>query len=196
MLLEVSVAATLLLPAAASKATEASSAALSVAVLLLTVAAILRVTVSVLTRTLAIVVVHGAAEGLPPATSLLTATLAVLPLRLVRLPVSATTALSTTTATEVAASTTAIALAAGLLLRWLTGRNGRSFTAGLWWGRRIRLFREIRFVVHYFLRYGGQFAEIVRQGAALKFQCGWVSKNPPCPAETCTTSHTSGISVL
>jgi hypothetical protein len=121
-------------------------------------------------------VVHRSAESLPSAAAL--AALAVLSLRTVLL-VATTAALPATPTTEVAAPATAVALAPRLLCR-LAGGNSRSVTAGLWWGRKVRLFREIRFVVHYFLRYGGQVAEIVHRGAVLKFQYGWVSKI--CPA--------------
>jgi hypothetical protein len=101
--------------------------------------------------------VHGAADGLTTAAALLAATLAVLSLRTVLLIAASTTALSAPATAEIAASATAIALTARLL-GGLTCGNRRSVTAGLWWGRSIRLFREIRFVVHYFLRYGGQIA--------------------------------------
>jgi len=193
LLLKASVPTLLLTATAgATEATEATASALTVAILRLTaIAAILRVAVSAVRTALAIVVVHRATQCLaaPTATLLTAAALPVLPLGTVLL-VAASTALPAPATTEVAASATPVPLAAWLLRR-LAGWRWCSVTAGLWWGRKIRLFREIRFVVHYFLRYGGQFAKIMRRGATPKF--GWVSKIRPARQKPVRNHTRAGI---
>jgi hypothetical protein len=139
--------------------------------------------------------VHGAAKGLAASAALgaTTTALAILPLRTVLLLVTATATLSATPTAEVAAPATSIALLAAWLLRGRAGGNRSSVTGGLWWGRKIRLFREVRFVVvHYFLRYGGQVAEILRREAALKIQMRLGFKNRPCPENLVYSTHERG----
>jgi hypothetical protein len=100
---------------------------------------------------------------------------------------------TTTTETASTATSVVVALTAGLL----GGRSGqsRSVTAGLWWGRNFRLWREILFVVHYILRYGGQFAESLRRVQRIKsYAVGF--QNHLARWKTATAhQHTSGISI-
>jgi hypothetical protein len=140
-------------------------------------------------------VVHGTGESLT-AIAALAAALLVLALSVaaVLLLLTATALATATTTTEAAPSATSIVTLAAGLLRRRSGQS-RSVTAGLWWGRKIRLWREILFVVHYILRYGGQFAESLRRVQRFKsYAVGF--QNQLARWKTATAhQRTSGISI-
>jgi hypothetical protein len=134
-------------------------------------------------------VVHGTCKRLATiaalAAALLVLALSVAAVLLLLTAASLTAA--TTTAEAAPSATSVVALAAGLLGR--SSGQSRSVTAGLWWGRKIRLWREILFVVHYFLRYGGQFAESLRREQRVKsYAVGF--QNQLRPVEDCNRTST------
>jgi hypothetical protein len=138
-------------------------------------------------------VVHGSAQGLTAITAL--AALLVLPLAVGAALLLAAAALAAATTTEAASTATSVSLAAGLLGRLRSGQS-RSVTAGLWWGRNFRLWREIRFVVHYILRYGGLLMRSCAGEPRRKFLVRVGFQHQPCSVELCnrTSTHERGNS--